>query len=46
MGTASPEILLGLMVVLGLTALGLYASAKAVVPQAVNTDGWVKIRRE
>lgn len=26
----------------GLTALGLYATAKAAVPQAVNTDGWIR----
>jgi hypothetical protein len=26
----------------GLTALGLYASAKSVAPAAVNTDGWIK----
>ena len=28
--------------VAGLTALGLYATGKSVVPQAVNTDGWLK----
>lgn len=26
----------------GLTALGLYASGKAIVPQAINTDGWLR----
>lgn len=26
----------------GLTALGLYASGKAVLPQAINTEGWLK----
>ena len=29
-------------VISGLTALGLYASGKSVVPKAINTDGWVK----
>ena len=29
-------------VISGLSALGLYASGKSVVPNAINTDGWLK----
>ena len=29
-------------VIAGLSSLGVYANAKAIVPGVVNTDGWVK----
>ena len=29
-------------VIAGLSALGVYASGKAVIPQAINTEGWLK----
>lgn len=29
-------------VIAGLSALGLYATGKAALPQAVNTEGWIK----
>ena len=30
----------------GLTALGLYASGKAVIPKAINGDGWINRGRD
>ncbi len=29
-------------IIAGLSALGLYANGKAIIPKAINTEGWIR----